>query len=190
MGFFDRFKKTSDKTVVDDVFLKEIVAAYGLKKAKPYEPSLEQDWWEGHYAVLRFAVQEHGAGMVVYLGDITEVTDIYLGRTHPGKPIPANSAQRLDRIVGPEGAELAGQFVLLAYPKGNFDFPQLRLPELLHGIPRLSRSVEEIGIYENFRGISLILRQPLNRTEFDSDLAIASGIVKALSSWTAKTVQR
>lgn len=51
-------------------------------------------------------------------------------------------------------------------------------------------AVEELGIYQNLRGIFLILRQPLNRAEFDSDLAIASGIVKALLSWIAGTVQR
>jgi len=188
MGFLDRFRKTSVKTERRNNFIQEIVSAYGLKKAQPYEPSLEQDWLEGYYGTMRFAVQEWGMDIHVYLGDVVEVTEIYLGRVPPGSTLPpAGSPQRLDRIVGTEGAEIANQFLLLAHPAGDFDYPQLRLPELLHGIPHFSPSVGEIAIYDNFRGLFLILKQPISRADFDNDLSIASGIVKAISSYSGNT---
>jgi hypothetical protein len=185
MGFLDRFRKTApEKDSPESPVFQEIISVHGLKKTKPYEPSLMQDWWEGYYGTLRFAVQEQGQAIVAYLGDIVEVTEIYLGRIHPGSKLPPESSpQRLDRIIGREGAQLAAQFVLLAHPGGDFDYPQLRLPELLHGIPRLSPGVEEIGIYENFQGLSLRIKHPISRSDFDNDLRTASEMVKALAAW-------
>lgn len=184
MGFFDRF--TGSGTIAQ-----ELIAAYGLKKATPYEPSIMQDWWEGSYGTMKLAVREQGRDLVVYLGDIVEVTDIYLVRVSTGEQVPPpESPQRIDRIVGQEGTALASQFVLAAYPEGNFDYPQLRLPELLHGLPRLSAPVHEVAIYENFRGLSLQARHPITRADFESDLRIASDIVRALCSWGQRTGPR
>ena len=182
MGFFDRIRKTqdADPSATGSVFA-EIVATYRLKKARPYEPSLMLDWFEGSYGAVRFAVQEAGAKIVAYLGDVVEVTEIYLVRVPPGGTLPREgSPQRLDRIVGPEGAALASQFVLAAHPTGDFDYPQLRLPEVLHGIPRLSPHVLEVAIYENFRGLSFRTTRSITRPNFERDLEIASEIVAAL----------
>lgn len=188
MGFFDRFRKTGVKTERRNNFIPEIVSAYGLRRARPYEPSIGQDWWEGYYGTMRFAVQEHRGGIIVYVGDVVEVTEIYLGRIRDRSKLPPkDSPQRLDRIAGTDGAEIAALFVLLATPAVDFDYPQLRLPELHLGIPRLSRSVEEIAIYENFRGLFFILNQPISRSDFENDLRIASEIVRALSSDADKT---
>lgn len=183
MGFLDRFRKAApEKDPSESPVFQEIISVHGLKKAKPYEPSLMQDWWKGSYGTLRLAVQEQGQVIVAYLGDIVEVTEIYLGRIQPGSKLPPESSpQRLDRIVGREGAQLAAQFVLLAHPGGDFDYPQLRLPELLHGIPRLSPAVEVIGIYENFQGLFLRIKHPISLPDFENDLRIAAEMVKALS---------
>lgn len=192
MGFFDRFRKTDvEKNSREGHVFQEIVSSYGLKRTKPYEPSLEQDWWEGYYGTMRFAMQEWGRDIHVYLGDVVEVTEIYLGRVQPGGKFPPESSpQRLDRIVGREGAELAAQFVLLASPGGDFDYPQLRLPELLHGIPRLSHAVDQIAIYENFQGLFFIAKQVISRSDLENDLRIASEMVKALNSWASKTLPK
>jgi hypothetical protein len=186
MGFFDRFRKPQGaEPPAAGHLVPEIVAAYGLKKAKPYEPSLMLDWFEGTHGALRFAVQESGTGIVAYLGDIVEITEIYLTRVPAGTKLPRDgSPQRLDRIAGPEGAALASQWVLAAHPSGDFDYPQLRLPEVLHGLPRLSPHVTEIAIYENLRGLSFNATRSITRPDFERALEIAAAVVTALQRAT------
>ena len=187
MGIFDRLKGRAERKEsgssrtqgTPGSLLQELIAVYGLKKAKPYEPSIVQDWWEGTAGVQRFAILEYGDKLTVYLGEITEITEIYLVRRGPQDPFPPEgSPTRLDRIVG--AGALAKEFFLAAYPNGDFDYPQLRRPGVLQSLPLLSPSVSELMICDNFRGLSFITSGSVTREVFDRDLHIASDLVKAL----------
>jgi len=177
VGFFDRFSSSTA--------FREIVAAYGLTKAQPYEPSLMLPWWEGLAGTTRFAIQEAGQGLNVYVGDIVEVTEIYLVRAGEGTPLPPKGTpMRLDTIAGRD-SPLARTFFLAAYPIGDFDYPQLRIPAVAQGLLALSPGVGEVMICENFRGLSFIEEPPPSREIFDRDLQTAIAVVKALERGSA-----
>ncbi len=159
-----------------------IVDYYGLKRTPSYERSITFPWWEGLAGTTPFAIQEVGGRLQVYVGEIVEVTEIYLIRGGPQQPLPAEgSPGRLDRIAGKETL-LARQFFLAAYPVGDFDYPQLRVPAVAEGIVSLSSCVREVAICENFRGLCLGMDPPPAREEFDRDLRWAIGIVNALAA--------
>lgn len=187
MGIFDRLKGMAERKEGDSSriqgkpgsLLEELIAVYGLKKAKPYEPSIVLDWWEGSAGVQRFAIQEYGDRLTVHIGEISEITEIYLVRRDPKRAFPPEgSPARLDRIVG--AGAFAYEFSLAAYPKGDFDYPQLRRPGVLQSLLQLSPSVSELMICDNFRGLSFITSGSVTREVFDHDLRIASDLVEAL----------
>jgi hypothetical protein len=161
--------------------LDQLKAGFGLVKTTPSEPSILDDWWEGRLEGRVVAFQERPDGLMVHLGQIEEITEIYLARVGAGQPLPAEgSPQRLDRIVGRAGAALASQFCLAAHPPGEFDYPQLRLPALRDGIPRFSPSVQEILVYERCRGLSLITDQTATRESLEEDLTLAMAMLEEL----------
>jgi hypothetical protein len=181
MGILDRFRKPAGNPL-----LEELIRLYALVRKTPHEPGIMNDWWEGRADGETIAIQDRGDGIIVYAGDIVEVTGIYLVRIAPGSSGPAgNSPHRLDRIVGAQGAALASRFVLGAHPPGDFDHPQLRLPALRDGIPRLSPSVREISIYENDRGLSLQLDHTATRETAVADLDLALTMVRGLKASAA-----
>ena len=92
------------------------------------------------------------------------------------------SAPHLERIVGPGGKALASKFYLGALPQGQFDFPQPRLPALRDGIPRLSPSVQEVAIFESYRGMSLATDYTASVDTVAEDLKLALAMVEALEA--------
>jgi len=170
----------------DNKLLKEIIAFYSLAKKKPYEPSIMHDWWEGELRGRTIAFQLWEGKLFVYVGEVVEITEIYLERVSQKNQLPPeDSPQRLDRIVG-EGSVLASQFYLVAYPEGAFDYPQLRLPALKDGIPKFSAAVDQIMICENFKGLSFTSDSTATREGIDADLKIALNIVRALEEWSTQ----
>ena len=178
MGIFDRFKKETPGP--GELDLDQVIKAYGLKKTKPYEPGYLGMWWEGSSGVTRFALQEHGRKLFVHLGTVQETPDIYLGRVSADEPLPAaDSPSHIGRIVNDHAA--AGQFMLLAWPPGEFDLPRLRNRGVPDCLVRLSPAVVEVMIYENYQGVTLLM-QPRDRDQFERDLATGIELLKAVAS--------
>lgn len=162
----------------DAALFGQIKSRYSLEEKKPYEPSIMGTWWEGSFNNMPVAFKETGESITIYAGKIEEITDIYLIR---GYSKMDEVAKQLPRIVGAEGTALSSQFYLGAFPAGEFDMPQLRLPALRDGIPQLSASVQEVGIYEEHRGLHLQISTSGATTEtIDKDLSLAHTMLKAL----------
>jgi hypothetical protein len=173
MPFFGRSKAN---------LLEQLQAQYALEKAAPPPNSaLMDDWWEGTVDGRTIAFQAQGRETMLFAGEVVEITEIYLVR------IDADAAEvppgtRLDRIVGAEGAVLAARFFLGAHPRGSFDYPQLRLPALRDGIARLSDSVRELSVFDNFRGLSLRLDERATPETVAADLGRALAMLAALEA--------
>lgn len=178
MWFFNSKKSQGLKS---HEFLDQLKKTYNLHQKAPSESSIMGDWWETRLAGRVLAFQERGKGLSVFVGEIEEITEIYLCRpgTDPAIP-PAAVSQHLARIVGSEGAALADQFYLAAHPTGDFDYSVLRLPPLRDGIPQLSPSVREIAIYESFRGLSLLTDDTATVETIGADLKLALDMLKAM----------
>ena len=178
MGIFDRFKKQTGNSLIE-----KLKALYALEKKAPYEASIVDDWWEGKIDRRAVAFQERGAGVIMYVGKVEEITEIYLVRSAAGQPVQAGaSLPHLERIAGEEGKALAAQFDLGAAPQGPFDFPQLRLPSVRDGIPRLSSSVREVAIFESYRGISIATDHTASVETVAEDLKLAFAMLEALEA--------
>jgi hypothetical protein len=177
MGIFDRFRKPSGPSL-----LAGLTARYGLQRKACPEASLMGDWWEGQHEGRLLAFIEAGKRLTLFLGGPAENTEIYLVRATPDDEADLEATRRdIERIAGPEGAALAAAFRLGATPPGAlFDIPQLRLPALRDGVPRLSASVIDVQVYETFRGLALNLGAGATPETVAADLAIAHGVLKAV----------
>ncbi|MDH4162200.1 MAG: hypothetical protein OEW15_05860 [Nitrospirota bacterium] len=193
MGFFDRFKGESaagkkphapdqqapPHSAAPRLSLADIAKAYGLKEKESYEPSIEGTWWEGETGVTRFAVMENRGRLFVHIGTIAEIAEIYLGRATAQRPLPPEgSPGRIAGIVQGHGA--GRQFCLLAYPQGTFDLPLLRQRGVADALVRLSPFVNEVMIYDNYQGATLLLEGGYARADFDRDLAAGVELVQAI----------
>lgn len=191
MGLFDLFRKPPTSPTARSAFASEpsllevLVERYGLEKKKPPEEScLMGEWWEGVHEKRRIAFDQRGDNLFLYLGESAEITEIYLVSAAPGEP-PGLTASRkhVERIAGAEGAVLAERFRLGATPPGAlFDFPQLRLAALRDGLPKLSPSVREVGIFENMQGLHLTLDATAMLESIAADLPIAHATLRALEA--------
>lgn len=175
------FKSGKGQDPKGHALLEQLKKLYGLEqKAPPESTCLMGNWWESSLAGRTLAFMEHGRGVAVFVGMIEEITEIYLRRQAPGQPVPADARLHLARIVGAAGAELAARFFLAAHPGGDFDYPELRLPPLRDGIPRLSQSVREIAIYEGRQGLSLIIDETAEVESVGADLQLALAMLAVL----------
>lgn len=158
MGLFDRFKKPADGKPAAGKLLDALKERYSLKKtAPPPDASLMQDWWECRLEGKLLAFDEPRPGAVVaFLGEIVEVTSIYLTRSAPGKEFR------------------------LAAGVADADAPKLELLPIRDGLARLSAAVQEVAIYENDRGLSLRFGAAATPETIAADLAIAQGMLRAL----------
>lgn len=183
MWFFNSKKSQVRKNIA---LFDQLQTIYRLEQRAPAESTcIMGNWWESQLEGRLLAFMEHRQGMAVFLGRVEEITEIYLSRLAPGQALPAAALrQHLARIVGAEGAALAEQFYLAAHPDGDFDYPELRLPPLRDGIPRLSASVREVAIYESFRGLSLITDETATVETIGTDLQLAVDMLKALETVT------
>lgn len=191
MGLFDLFRKPPAAPSARSAFPREptlleaLVERYGLEKKKPPEEScLMGEWWEGVHDERRIGFDQRGHNLFLNLGEPTEITEIYLVSAAPGDP-PGLAATRrhVERITGAEGAAFAERFRLGATPQGAlFDFPQLRLPALRDGLPKLSPSVRQVMIFENLQGLALALDAAATPESVAADLAIAHAALQALES--------
>ena len=154
MGLFDRFTKPAKGSL-----LGALIERFGLQKKPCPEASLMGDWWEGKHEGRMLGFTGPGERLTLFLGVPAEVTEIYLVRATPGDAADLEATGRdIARIAGAEGAALAAAFRLGATPPGAlFDIPQLRLPALRDGVPRLSASVLEVQIYDTWKGLALKL---------------------------------
>ena len=141
-------------------------------------------WQEGRVGAHRVAFQPNAETMFVYVGnfdpDREQLTDIYLAQISPTQPLPGKkSDQRLDSIVGEEGAALAQRYFLLAT---GGDFPALRIPGVQQALQGMSSSVVEVGIYET-RGVQLMLDLTgATPTSVNSDVRQAVAVGGALDA--------
>jgi hypothetical protein len=128
------------------------------------------------------AFLERGKTLFLYLGEPVEITSIYLVRARSGESRALSATQQdLERIAGNECNGIAKHFRLGASPSGKFfDIPELRLPALCDGLPRLSPSVSEVMIFENLRGLALTLDESATIFSVEQDLPIAHAILDAL----------
>ena len=108
-----------------------------------------------------------------------QLTDIYLDRLKIGEPLPAeSSARRLDPYLGPEFADISSRYLLNA--TGRAAYPELKVPEIRHGLLALSDCVREVGFLES-GGIELHLAETgLTRSALESDAKILVSMLKAL----------
>lgn len=187
MGFFDRFKGNSEPggregSERQQAFtLRDAIKVYGLRKQKPYEPSYGGDWWEGSSGVTRIALHEHGKRFFVHIGTVGETPDIYLGRASEEESLPPpDSPSHIGRIVNDHAA--AGQYMLLAWPPGDFDHPRLRNRGVADCLVRFSPAVAEVMIYEGVydRGVTLLIQGRQTQEEFDRDLQCGIELLKLL----------
>lgn len=179
MGLFDGFRKKPAAAPL----LGELIEAYALEKKEPAESSLSgSQWWEGRHQGRLIAFMEHGRNLALYAGEPAEMTEIYLVRTAPGEsPALAATRQHIERIAGEKGAALAQDFRLGSHPSGAlFDLPPLRLPALLEAVPRLSASVLEVMIFDNLRGLCLMLDASATRQSIEADLDLSHKVLQAL----------
>jgi hypothetical protein len=191
MGLFDLFRKPKAAPSARSAFPSEptlleiLVGRYALEKRHPPEESSRSgQWWEGVHEKRRVALDQRGSHLFLYLGEPAEITEIYLVCAAPGDP-PALAATRkhVERIAGAEGAAFAERFRLGATPPGAlFDIPQLRIPALRDGLPKLSSSVEEVAIFENMEGLSLTLDASATTESIAADLAIAHAVLRGLEA--------
>ena len=156
MSLFDIFRKQpgaagASAKPAGAGLLAALVGRYALVKGKPPgEASLMGEWWEGRHEGRRLAFMERGKGLVLFLGEPAEVTEIYLVR------------------------EASGAFGLAA----STDSPELAAVQA--SLPRLSASVLELQVYENLRGLALQLDERATPESVEADLAIAHSALEAI----------
>lgn len=159
-----------------------LIERYGLKKSRPRESVLMVDWWEGRHKGRLIAFVEMGTKLEMYLGEPPGETEIYLVRAEAGDGPDLEATKKdIERICGAQGAALAASFRLAATPPGKlFDIPQLRLPALRDGVPRLSPSVLAVMINESMRGLSLQIGTGATQESVAADLEIAHALLSAV----------
>jgi hypothetical protein len=159
-----------------------LIERYGLKKSRPRESVLMVDWWEGRHKGRLIAFVEMGMKLAMYLGEAPGETEIYLVRAAPDDAPDLEATKKdIARICGGQGAALAASFRLAATPSEKlFDIPQLRLPALRDGVPRLSPSVLAVMINESMRGLSLLMAKGATQESVAADLEIAHALLSAL----------
>lgn len=186
MGLFDRFTRRAPADVPFEPkpssFLSSLIQRYSLEKKTLSDPSISGQWWEGLDGHRLLAFVERGKTLFLYLGEPVEITSIYLVRASSGEPRALGATQQdLERIAGSECNGIARHFRLGASPPGRlFDIPELRLPALCDGLPRLSASVREEMVFENLRGLALTLDDSATIFGVEQDLPIAHAILDAL----------
>jgi len=198
MGFFDRLKRlffgempAVEATVEraypetgagDSELLEELAQAYGLtNKECGFDHMNNDPWWEGVMMGQMVALMSWGDMISLFVGEVEEITEVYLGRVGPDTPLPKeDSPQRLDRIVGEDGKALAQEFILLAYPKEEFDIPDLRIQTIRDSLPELSPAVSEVGFFT--RGMQLFINEKqATLKNVDADLKLAVKMVSAMN---------
>ena len=151
MGLFDVFKKPAAAAAKPKPggLLGAVIERYGLEEqAPPPESALVGTWWEQPpNDDLLLAFLERGADLVAFLGEPTEITEIYLLR------------------------DGSGAFALGA---GNeMDFPELRLPAVKERLAKLSASVKEFALFETHDGLSLQFAPGATPETIEQDLETA-----------------
>ncbi len=166
-----------------NALLEELAGYYQLYEERSHEDSIASssfpNWFAGTVSDCFLAMRDHGF-LEVYVGEVVEITEIYLGRVSLSNPLPKDgSPQRLDRIEGLAGSRLAREYFLWAYEEGA-DVPELRLPALRDGLARLSPSVFEAGFFP--RGLQLsITSDEATLASVRADVVLAVAMVKALA---------
>ena len=154
MGLFDHFRKPSRPALLD-----ALKSSHELqKKSPPPESSLMQVWWEGRHEGKTLAFMQWQAGTRLFLGEVVEVSSMYLWRAAPGEAFRPG--------FEPPAA----------------GFPQMQIAGVGGGIARLSPSVRDVQLYENDRGLSLLLGAEATPESVASDLAVASDMLRALEA--------
>ena len=190
MGLFDVFRKPKaevkpkPKPASPGPLLTALIQRFGLQMKPCPDRSMMGDWWEGRHEGRVLGFRALGKWLALYLGAPAEITEIYLVRATPQDGADLEATKRdIARIAGPEGAALAAAFRLGATPpEALFDIPELRLPALRDGVPRLSAAVLDVQIYDTWQGLELKLGPGATVQTVEADLAIAHEVLTAVAA--------
>lgn len=138
-------------------------------------------WREGVFKGQRVGFIEGGGVLRIEAGvtdpDQEHITDLYLGRVGPNRPLPnPDSPRRLDPYVGSEGAALIPRYILNAT---GGDYPELRIPAVREGLMRLSRFVEEVQFYESGAMGLRLSAEGLEKETVERDVAVLIDLMSA-----------
>jgi hypothetical protein len=100
MGLFDLFRKPAQPAPARPAcpavspLLEALTRRYALEHKPPAEDSIRGDWWESGHEGRLVAFQPRSDGLVLYLGEPAEVTEIYLVCASPDDTMTPRHALR------------------------------------------------------------------------------------------------
>jgi len=139
-------------------------------------------WRETRLHGHRVAFQP-GSPMSILVGefdpDEEQLTEVYLSKVSPTRPMPESQGRRLDGHVGPPGRDLVDRFFLNANLP---DDPALKVAEVRKALLELSPAVLDVMIYET-HGVQIDL-DPTQATpsSLAEDVERAAAIVDSLEA--------
>lgn len=110
----------------------------------------------------RLAVQRHGERLMVFVGQVVEVTEVYLVRAEPGAP-----------------------WRHAAVPPDGTAFPEMKVAAVQAGLAALSPSIVEVMLFDNRRGLELVVHTPASRSSLLRDIDTAVDMLIGLESLPA-----
>jgi hypothetical protein len=177
MGFVAALKR-----MFRDEAMEEVAAALGLAWVTcpipmySNDPSRPISWWQGKTGGDMLGIRRIGGASLLWVGGVDECTRFALERRKPGGTAP--EARRLERYYGGRKNPVTERFLGANY-SGRDDFPLLRHPAFVAGLPRLSSLVESVSVLAT--AIEARLRwQEVTPTVIRSDVRTLSTLLAAV----------
>ena len=171
--------RVAHQIAMDRQAAESLLSGFQLKRR---ETGFFGRWRETRLHGHRVAFQP-GSPMSILVGefdpDEEQLTEVYLSKVSPTRPMPESEGRRLDRHVGERGRDLVDRYFL------NASLPDdhaLKVAEVRKALLELSPAVLDVKIYET-KGVQIDLDpQQATPSSLADDVERAAAIVDSLES--------